>query len=261
MSFRGLGIGTTPAAFVAHGIDTTVVEIDPVVYEFALKYFQLPSNHTRVIEDAVSYTSRLGKDPSIRFDYIVHDVFTGGAEPIPLFTLEFLQSLRALLTPNGVIAIVRLTLPSPLNCTQYDRLTQWQNYAGDFTLPPPRIVIQTIRHVFPSCRIFREYPQDKEEMNKEGWDFTNMVIFCMKRKGPEMTFRAPTARDLLNSPSREEFLMPKHEVVYSQYFTDTDDEILTSNNTQNLVKWHGKNALGHWTLMRTVIPTIVWENW
>jgi spermidine synthase len=102
-----LGIGTTPAALIAHGIDTTVVEIDPVVHEFALKYFQLPKTHTAVIEDAVSYTARLASEATAqRFDYIVHDVFTGGAEPTALFTLEFLQSLHALLTPSGVIAIV-----------------------------------------------------------------------------------------------------------------------------------------------------------
>lgn len=92
---------------VAHGIDTTVVEIDPVVHEFASKYFSLPSNHTAVIEDAVSYTDRLaGSADEKRFDYIVHDVFTGGAEPIALFTLEFLENLNTLLKPNGVIAIV-----------------------------------------------------------------------------------------------------------------------------------------------------------
>jgi spermidine synthase len=83
------------------------VEIDPVVHKFASKYFQLPSNHTAVIEDAVSYTSRLASNESgARFDYIIHDVFTGGAEPIDLFTLEFLENLSALLKPEGVVAIV-----------------------------------------------------------------------------------------------------------------------------------------------------------
>jgi len=100
-------VGTTPAAFVAHGIDTTIVEIDPVVHEFASKYFRLPENHTPVIDDAIMYTWKLSQDPDgQRFDYIVHDVFTGGAEPIPLFTLEFLQGLNTLLKPDGVIAIV-----------------------------------------------------------------------------------------------------------------------------------------------------------
>ena len=110
----GLGVGTLPGALVAHGIDTTVVEIDPVVHEFALKYFQLPKNHTAVIEDAVSYTSKLASNKSSQgtYDYIIHDVFTGGAEPVALFTLEFLQNLNALLAPGGVIAIVS---PRPLN--------------------------------------------------------------------------------------------------------------------------------------------------
>ena len=35
-----------------------MVELDPVVHQFASQYFQLPSNHTAVIEDAVTYTSR-----------------------------------------------------------------------------------------------------------------------------------------------------------------------------------------------------------
>lgn len=90
-----------------HGINTTVLEIDPVVADFAQRYFQLPSNFTTVVEDAVAYASRVASDPQgRRFDYVVHDVFTGGAEPIPLFTQEFIQHLYDLLTPNGVVAIV-----------------------------------------------------------------------------------------------------------------------------------------------------------
>jgi spermidine synthase len=124
LTFRsGLGIGTTPAALVAHGIDTTVVELDPVVHKFAAQYFQLPSNHTAVIEDAVTYTSRMAADESeARYDYIIHDVFTGGAEPIALFTLEFLQNLHTLLKPNGVVAIVR----SPHPLTSHPTQTPWQ---------------------------------------------------------------------------------------------------------------------------------------
>ena len=92
-----------------------MVEIDPAVYNFAEKYFGLASNHTPVIADAVSYTAQLVAEGNEKFDYIVHDVFTGGAEPIPLFTLEFLQGLAALLKPDGVIAIVSTphTQPTP----------------------------------------------------------------------------------------------------------------------------------------------------
>jgi spermidine synthase len=106
ISCSGLGIGTTPKAFHAHGINTTIVEIDPVVHEFAVKYFDFPPEINAKLTDAVSYTTDLVAEGVEKFDYIVHDVFTGGAEPIDLFTVEFISNLKSLLTPNGVVAIV-----------------------------------------------------------------------------------------------------------------------------------------------------------
>lgn len=85
-----------------------MVEIDPVVHEFASKYFDLKENNEAVIADAVSYTAGL-VEAKKTYNYIIHDVFTGGAEPVELFTLEFLRGLSDLLDPNGVIAIVRNT--------------------------------------------------------------------------------------------------------------------------------------------------------
>ncbi|KAK2049213.1 spermine/spermidine synthase [Colletotrichum somersetense] len=235
----GLGIGTTPAALVAHGVDTTVVEIDPVVHEFASKYFELPSNHTPIIEDAVGYTRKLVDDPDARFDYIVHDVFTGGAEPVPLFTLEFLQGLNSLLKPDGAIAI---------------------NYAGDFLHPAPKLIVDTIKQVFPSCRIFRESEHPtKEKIAEDGQDFTNMVIFCKKTSG-KLKFRAPVEDDFLASRTRRAFLTPYHE-VFDKHFLQGDFGILTNNNTEQLTKWHEKSALGHWEVMRVVLPDKIWEMW
>ena len=106
-----------------HGIDTTIVEIDPVVHEFATKYFSVPQGHKAVITDAVSYASQLARN-DYSFDYVVHDVFTGGAEPVELFTFEFVQDLRSILKPNGVIAIVRFPLcHSRATLTKTDRTT------------------------------------------------------------------------------------------------------------------------------------------
>ena len=106
----GLGIGTSPSALIAHGIATTIVEIDPVVHQYASQYFHLPQNHISVIRDAVSFVEELQGSAQDRgkYDYIIHDVFTGGAEPIELFTKEFLEGLSYLLNPEGVIAVVGL---------------------------------------------------------------------------------------------------------------------------------------------------------
>lgn len=92
---------------IAHGIHTTIVEIDPVVYDYATKHFDLPSNHTKIIEDATVFIDRMEAEGAEReiYDYIIHDVFTGGAEPVELFTEEFLRGLSNSLSVNGVIAI------------------------------------------------------------------------------------------------------------------------------------------------------------
>ncbi|KAI2628648.1 S-adenosyl-L-methionine-dependent methyltransferase [Hypoxylon sp. NC1633] len=236
----GLGIGTSPSALIAHGIDTTIVEIDPVVYDFAKKYFGLPSNHTPVIQNAISWSQSNKDELHENYDYIIHDVFTGGAEPIPLFTYEFLSSLRQMLKSNGVIAI---------------------NYAGDFTLPPLGIVINTITEVFPSCRIFREgEPPSAETVEEAGRDFDNVIVFCTKT-GDEVTFRKPMEADFLDSLSRRSYLLPKHEVDESVFSIAEDVVILRVNETEKLAKWHDQSALGHWAVMRTVIPSYIWQNW
>ncbi|KAL1980236.1 hypothetical protein VTN96DRAFT_4441 [Rasamsonia emersonii] len=237
----GLGIGTTPSALISHGIDTTIVEIDPVVHKFATQYFHLPANHTPIIEDAVTFVQKAQKEPeSRRYDYIVHDVFTGGAEPVELFTLEFMQGLNSLLKDDGVIAI---------------------NYAGNLTLPSAGLVVRTIQTVFPSCRIFREDEASKESPTA---DFSNMVVFCKKSAAQPLRFRQPTQADFLGSKSRESYLLPKHEIdpgVFEALEAPKKQRILKVGETDILQAYHAHSALGHWQIMRTVLPAEIWENW
>lgn len=88
------------------------------MHKLATQYFNLPSNHVAAIEDATKFVKSAQQSPSIhKYDYIIHDVFTGGTEPAELFTLEFLKDLSSLLKDDGVIAIVshNLLLPACLN--------------------------------------------------------------------------------------------------------------------------------------------------
>ncbi|KAI1291453.1 S-adenosyl-L-methionine-dependent methyltransferase [Xylaria venustula] len=236
----GLGIGTTPSALISHGIETTIVEIDPVVYKFANKYFGLPPNHTAVIEDVVSWSQLNAASLHENFDYIVHDVFTGGAEPVDLFTDTFLEGLRHMLKPSGVIVI---------------------NYAGDFTLPSLSIVVNTIKDIFPSCRVFRENePPSEEKREEEGRDFDNVMIFCVKTDD-EITFRRPVESDYLQSLARRQFLVPQHEVPLSAISARDEVGTLRVNETETLAKWHDQSALRHWEVMRNVIPSEIWNQW
>lgn len=127
-------------------------------------------------------------------------------------------------------------------------------------LPPPKIVVQTIREVFPSCRIFREVPRDNEAVEETKRDFTNMVIYCIKADRP-LTFRKATAADMLQSRTREHYLTPKNEVFDSDFKAVGEVKTLRSNDTAALEKYHETSALGHWEVMRTVLPDFVWENW
>ncbi|KAL2822185.1 S-adenosyl-L-methionine-dependent methyltransferase [Aspergillus cavernicola] len=238
----GLGIGTTPGALMAHGIDTTIVEIDPVVHKFAEQYFGLPSNHTPIIEDARTFVKRNQQSAHQQYDYIVHDVFTGGAEPVELFTYEFITGLHALLKDDGVIAI---------------------NYAGDLTLYPTSLTVRTITAIFPTCRIYRE-----EATSEVGPDFTNMVIFCTKSttfssSSTALTFRDPIPADFLGSRFRSRYLLPKHEVDQARFenVEQGGRKLLYEKEVGRLHKYQDRGALEHWAIMRTVLPEAVWENW
>jgi hypothetical protein len=58
--------------------------------------------------------------------------------------------------------------------------------------------------------------------------------------------------------------MPEHEITESiTRIADAaaDDGILTIATSEKLEKWQVKSALGHWYIMRTVLPAVVWENW
>lgn len=236
----GLGVGTAPSALIAHGVNTTIIELDPIVHRFAIQYFNLPNKHRAYIGDAVSVVQAKKEGQRGYYDYIIHDVFTGGAEPVDLFTLEFLSGLDQMLKADGVIAI---------------------NYAGDLAMPSTSLIYRTITNVFPSCRVFREDEQVGEDglsATDEHGQFTNMVFICRKA-GKAVKFRKAVEADFLGSALRRSYMVPKHEVPSSKF--NLRGEILTRANRKDLEKMQVESAIGHWKLMRKVIPAVIWENW
>lgn len=222
------------------------MELDPLVHEFAVKYFDLPSNHTPVLQDAVAWVhdTAMGPEPTQKYDYIIHDVFTGGAEPLPLFTSSFLQDLSSLLSDDGVIAL---------------------NYAGDLSTSSTRLVLNTINTAFDHhCRMFRDQaPLDIKD--KSDSDFLNMVVFCTKRKGVPITFRNPIPADFLGSQSRKYYLKPRAELELKfpseVEMRDESIQLLTIKDLRRLERTQISSAKRHWSIMRKVLPDAVWEDW
>ena len=107
----GLGIGTTAKSFHNSGINVSIVEIDPIIHSFAQHYFGLPqvkgqvvfADGRRFIEDAAKHGEK--------WDFVVHDVFTGGKVPERLFTREMWKTTKEVLKENGVLVVVGLPFP------------------------------------------------------------------------------------------------------------------------------------------------------
>lgn len=237
----GLGIGTAVNGLLSHGVETDLVELDPVVYKYAKEFFALKLNHTAYIEDAIGFVKREASKERNRkqYEFILHDVFTGGAVPANLFTGEFFSDLGTLLTADGVIAI---------------------NWAGDLKLQAAKSIIMTVMSTFNNCRVFRE-DMPEEYVETAAVDFTNMVIFCTRSEKP-YTFRAPTRADFLGSYAREQYLFPKYEINLEHYFSNSSKGILLNDRSiGSLVEWQQTSALGHWKVIRTVVPPTVWENY
>lgn len=112
----GLGTGISASAFVRHNISTTIVEIDPAVYSAARRYFGLPDPGPGKVflEDARTWVTQkrasiVTADTEVKqelYDIVVHDCFSGGSVPKHIFTLEFWEDLKAIMRPEGVLAVV-----------------------------------------------------------------------------------------------------------------------------------------------------------
>jgi hypothetical protein len=87
------------------------VEIDPAVYNAARRWFMMPAPSQLFLEDARNWVAGRRRilethDKQDLFDIVVHDCFSGGGVPEHIFTMEFWVDLRALMVPNGVLAVV-----------------------------------------------------------------------------------------------------------------------------------------------------------
>lgn len=115
ISHSGLGAGISATSFARQNIDVTVIEIDPAVYNASRQYFGLPDlGSDRVfLEDArvvVAEKRRSAQEyehsNADKYDYVVHDCFSGGGVPAHLFTLQFWEDLKTIMNPEGVVAVV-----------------------------------------------------------------------------------------------------------------------------------------------------------
>jgi spermidine synthase len=102
----GLGGGSIPTAmnelFPEASIE--VLEIDPAVVKVAREYFNFAENDRLKVHvgDARLFIKRAGLQGR-QFDFIMLDAFTGEYIPEHMLTQEFLQEVKQVLSPDGVL--------------------------------------------------------------------------------------------------------------------------------------------------------------
>ena len=99
----GLGVGVCVNALVSHDINVTVLELDPLVLEMSQTWFGLTSKAQFRTIDAADY---LRQNHDAEFDYVIHDIFTGGGVAEQLFTIESWKAIHSMMSPNGALAVV-----------------------------------------------------------------------------------------------------------------------------------------------------------
>lgn len=179
----GLGGGHVARDLKSKGITTDTIEIDPAVAEAAQRFFHFEPTGRFLVGDARYEIRNLHQ----HYDLIIHDCFTGGAEPTHLLTQEMLGELQALLNERGILVL---------------------NYVGFRSgegSDAVAAVHHTLQSLFPHLRVFIT---DKA-------DFTDFIFLASSE---------PLSIDISDSDSRIRWLLDhEHRFADGTGFVITDN--------------------------------------
>ncbi len=103
----GLGAGTLPMAFRRLYPDAQIdaVDLDPSVVKIARKYFGFRTDgHVHAyVDDGRMFVRKQGR-AGVHYDVIIVDAFDKDYIPEHLLSVEFLQQVKAIMAPGGVLA-------------------------------------------------------------------------------------------------------------------------------------------------------------
>ena len=110
MLFVGLGAGSLPRYLSARYPRTRLdaVEIDPEVPPIARRYIALPA--ARNLKVIVREGREFIRGQTEKYDFVLVDAYFGAEIPLHLATLEFMDELRRILQPGGIVVA---NLPAP----------------------------------------------------------------------------------------------------------------------------------------------------
>ncbi|KAJ1991833.1 hypothetical protein GGI25_003194 [Coemansia spiralis] len=229
----GLGIGVSARSLHEQNVRVDVVEIDPAVYQAATDYFTLPKNLNSVhLMDGRKF---INEAQTGIYDYVIHDVFTGGSVPASLFSQSAMSQLRRILKPDGVLAMNYVGVPSDTRTLAH--------------------VTYTLRTSFPYIRCFAETSEDMDSM-------VNMMFFASSRPlNFDITSDVLKAMGMSTIRARMLQEMEKNEIDVDRAVKDTIGVQPITDEWNPLPEWQIGPAIKHWEAMRSLFPEEYWLNY
>ena len=203
----GLGTGEVPKLLGAAGIPTDVVEINPNVVRAAKEFFGFEPSGKLYIEDGRRFLKREDR----KYDFVVHDTFTGGAVPFHLLSQQVFEDTRRILSEDGVFCLV------------------FVGYFGGEKALPARSIFRTISKVYPYVRVVAD-PDDAA-------DPSNMIFFASAKP---LNWK-PAEWTGLSKHTRERLENQQITVVASEGIVITDElnplDLWQVDKSENYRKW------------------------
>ncbi|KAJ9057799.1 hypothetical protein DSO57_1019292 [Entomophthora muscae] len=230
----GLGIGISARSLIESGVHVDVVEIDPLVYSYAQSFFKLPQPSKVFLQDGYHFLNSIANESS--YDYILHDVFTGGTVPSQLFSVEALMLCKRALKQDGVLAL---------------------NYVGGVLHPYNssfNAIAATIQSVFSHVRVFTEEFDSQEDLGK----LINLVFFAADYP---IEFSIPTKfhdPESIRALSLKDFT--RYEVRLEDYLPEAMPPPITQANNYLHTLQHS-SAYTHWYKMKELFPLNFWQKY
>ncbi|KAJ2851696.1 hypothetical protein IWW36_000841 [Coemansia brasiliensis] len=228
----GLGVGVTARSLYEQNVKVDIVEIDQAVYDAAVKYFNLPKKLNSVnIMDGRRF---IDEAHTGTYDYVVHDVFTGGSVPASLFSQSAVMQLKRILKSDGVLAMNFVGVPNDKRTLSH--------------------VARTIGTTFPFMRCFAEITEDLDAM-------VNMMFFA-SAKHVLFDITSDVLRAMGSNTIRSRTLarMLDNEINISEFIHNSTIQPIT-DDWNPLSKWQVDTAVQHWQVMRELLPNAYWLNY
>ncbi|KAF9907507.1 hypothetical protein EC991_010888 [Linnemannia zychae] len=248
----GLGVGIASGSLIQHGLLVDVVEIDPAVFDYATEFFDWPEPNGKFIQDGRQF---IRNAPEGKYDYVIHDVFTGGGVPPSLFSLEALYDIQRIMRPDGVLALNMVGSENPikaqaLNSVRRTLHTAFKHVVAFKETPDDDDAYQNI--VFFAA----QFPIEFEDYEPPAYPTQEQIEFWQKQHQEG----GHSGHALRPSEMRDWILGSFQDWSLKTPYDPTKGElILDRNNTLNGMQRMG--AEDHWHAMRSLLPLDFWINY